>query len=408
MHLAFGLPLLGVNTANTPALPPASLMAPPALERIVPARALPSPVRPSFLSANIPGMAPSDLRKVIAADLPKSLLPFPTKTNIREDLKPLGAVETRNAREAWLKGQLQEIYEANSVLFEGLKPEDIRLTYDPDISRMASVDLEGLEITFGPKAFELTQDHEALTAILCHELSHILLGHHSFKTPFPAWVQDHPLVADAQAKQSELRDRIDVHSVAERYQGLASAEESLRAQMVQAGEIQAPGQATVDMVEAFAKGLGSKSEVGQSYLRLRQAENEYQAQVAAWQAAVKDEKLAADVVFGEPGAASNWTEEQADLLGFRLFLSRGGRPEDFINALVRTLARKDPGLKDYVQGLFSAKDLRQVQPPARSDADHPTGRWRVYNLLVRELHLRYPAAYRQLLKRANPLFKGLS
>lgn len=392
MYIAFGLPFLGLNPQQ--ATPPVT---PPAIQRIVPARSLPPNNIVGGQSSALPRLTSVDLKKLSETSLPKSLLNFPTQSNIRSDLNPLGAVTPRNEREQWLNTQLDSIFQANKKLFGSLKPTDIRLTYDAGYDRLATVDLEGLEITFGPRAFALTQDDEALTAILCHELSHVLLGHQSFSTPLPNWVQSDPLVASARVKQETLRKGIDIFSVASRYEALAVAERSIRADMGSAGVADQTRKATSEEILAFAKQSGTDYALGQRYLTLREVEAEYQTKIAAWQAAIADEKIAADVVMGEPGASANWTEEQADLLGFRLFLARGGQPEDFINALVRTLSPKDPGLVDYVDQLFEAKDIHQIEAPERSFAGHPTGRWRVYNLLVRELHLRYPEQYRKLM-----------
>jgi hypothetical protein len=351
--------------------------------------------------------------------LPRSILPFPTKTEIRQDVKSLGAVAPRNSEEQWLQDRLAEIADANSDLFAGLSPDAIRLTYDPSYDRLASVDTEGLEITFGPKAFELTGDLEALTAIFCHELSHLLMGHRSFSNDPPVWLQAAPLVRVAKARQARRRSAVDVYGVKPRYDAMRQLESTLRAEIKgrsntkmdsEMGALKSNGdneyrapEISLDAVKAYA--AESQTDAANQYRGLLAEETAYQQQIARWMDAMKAESHAIDVVLGEEGASANWREEQADTLGLRLFLQWGGRAEDFFNALVRTLSRKDPGLVEYVGKLFSAPDLTKVPSPVRGNERHPSPRWRVYNLLVRELHLRYPKDYLKLL--SQPLAPAL-
>lgn len=409
MQLAFGLPFMGL-------IPPVEI--PPLvnsqiIERVIPARSVPARLNSSVQPVGFCGLSRVSLNSlqlsasphdpvfqnpVSQNPLPRSLLPFTAPSNIRRNLKPLGAIAPRNDKEKWLQAALEKIVQANAELFNPLTANDFRITYDKTSNRLASVDLDGLEIRFGPRLFALTQDDEALTAILCHELAHILLGHRSFLTPYPEWVQSDARVTAAREKQETLKSALKVHDVAARYQALAEVEALIRAAMLRAGVVERQQGVTPQAMRDFVTQGNISDDLRQRYNALHDAEAQYQTHVSAWQAAVTAEKRAVDAVMGEPGASENWTEAQADNAGFRLFLARGGRPEDFIKALVLTLARKDPGLSDYTQQLFDADNLMAVPPPERGFGHHPTPRWRVYNIVVRELHLHYPKEYRELLQ----------
>jgi hypothetical protein len=333
-------------------------------------------------------------RKSLLGGLPKSLLPFPTSSNIRQDTKSLGASAPRNAAEQWLSTQLASVYSANKALFADLPLDAIRITYDDSSDRLASVDTEGLEIILGPKALDLTGDSQALMAIVCHELSHILLGHQSFSDEPPAWVQAHPLYQAVRSHEANLYRDIDVHAVSGRYAAMTRCERCLREQMLALHEaVPSSGQSALAAIKAFAKNHPSREAA--TYRSLLEDEAQYQQQIERWRDAVRERMQAVDLIMGEAGASANWTEEQADILGFRLFLRWGGRPEDYINALVRTLARHEPNLPDYTNQLFQAEDIHSVPAPERASARHPSAKWRVYNLVVRELHLRYPKEYKK-------------
>lgn len=226
------------------------------------------------------------------------------------------------------------------------------------------------------------------------------MGHRSFSTEPPPWVQATPLVRAARVRQARRRESVDVLGVKPRYEAMAQVETLLRAEMRAKGQVESGGQPSLAQVKAYA--ADSQSDAAKQYRGLLADEAAYQQQIARWQAAIKEESQAIDTVMGEKGANANWREEQADTLGLRLFLQWGGRAEDFFNALVRTLSRKDPELVDYIGDLFKSDDLSAVPAPPRGDERHPSPKWRVYNLLVRELHLRYPNEYLKLLSQPLP------
>lgn len=443
MQLAFGFPFMELIPRVE--IPP--LVNSPIIERVVPARTVPARLKSGIQPAGFCGLSRVSLNSLQTSDLPRdaiagnavlespipqnptpqnpcfqnpcfqnpsfqnqlprSLLPFTTlqfttPNSIRGNLKPLGAIAPRNEKEKWLQVALENIVQANAELFNPLTANDFRITYDKTSNRLASVDLDGLEIRFGPQLFALTQDDEAITAILCHELAHILLGHHSFSTPYPEWVQSDAGVIAAREKQETLKSALKVHDVAARYQALTEVETLIRTAMLRAGVVDRSQNVTPQAMRDFVTQGNIEDDTRQRYNALHDAEAQYQTDVSAWQAAVTAEKRAVDAVMGEPGASENWTEAQADNAGFRLFLARGGRPEDYIKALVLTLSRKDPGLSDYTQQLFDADNLMAVPPPERGFGHHPTPRWRVYNIVVRELHLHYPKEYRELLQSHFP------
>jgi len=398
---------------------------------------------PNFLQARLVAQK-RELASIRPVELPRPILPFPIKTNIHSSVRPLGEVDPRNEQEQWLRQQLTEIYQANRALFGPLSIKQIRTSYDEDSTRIAMVDLTGLHISIGPAAFDRTTNKQEVVAILCHELAHILLGHQSFSTLPPAWVEEQPQYQQHKQAVEGLHQAIDVNGVAdvfrqlqvaraalgEEYDGMCEHSQGQSRAVVEdhSQGLQAkilPGntqqskkkaaagktalnkdKASVDL-DDYAK--TSHSPNARQYLRLLDLEKRYQTSVEQWLGAQQQLNQIVDRFLGEKGAWRNWKEEQADTLGFRLFLywmnetNTDALPDDYINALVNTLSRKEPDLPTYWHQLINAPDIHQVPPPERCDNSHPTGKWRVYNLLVRELHLRYPKEYRTIIEQGHHL-----
>lgn len=83
-----------------------------------------------------------------------------------------------------------------------------------------------------------------------------------------------------------------------------------------------------------------------------------------------------------PGARYNWREQQADEVGYELYLRAGFEP-----TFMPWLERNNMPLEDYQKCL--KEHVAKGIPPSRENTGHPTDCWRIYDLLY--LEARYHA-----------------
>lgn len=95
-------------------------------------------------------------------------------------------------------------------------------------------------------------------------------------------------------------------------------------------------------------------------------------------------------------ALYNWAEEEADDVGFELYLRAGWSPAFYSNIFFKHLAAKN-------EDVAACKALLQVQTePERGKGFHPSNCWRVYNATIEEMN-DHKHPYSELVKNANRL-----
>lgn|GEM_PF-1597871 len=95
----------------------------------------------------------------------------------------------------------------------------------------------------------------------------------------------------------------------------------------------------------------------------------------------------------EPGTFDNWTEQEADEVGYEYFLRAGFVPESFLFNTRVSMGRAafDTCVRNHVT---------KGVPPPRGSANHPEHCWRVFDLLYYEPKI-HAESFAPLLKNAN-------
>ena len=346
------------------------------------------PIKPfsyhTFLTSNPHSQSPKHPENDYP--LPRPVLPLPMTFSISESEACQKASSSCHHREVFLHKILTRVFDHNKEVLKDFPQHCVSITYDAESSRIAKTDVKAKTITFGPRAYSLAQSQDEIAAILCHELSHILLDHKEFDTSPPFFVQQNPNYWVAKKEADDLYSQIPTSKVAAIFRGLDEAQKKLAGAYATAKE-----EGFSDSFDVFAR--GSSLEVAKEYVSWKEQEDLYQQKVEKWQKARSKVYETIDFLMGEKGAYRNWREEQADIMGFRLFLAAQFPAKGFFSAIVSTLSHKDRGLSDYAHELFNDKEPEKISPPLRGEKSHPSGRWRIYNLYVREMHLRYPQYY---------------
>lgn len=374
-----------------------------------------------------------DLSSLPTIPLPIATLPFNPLPTPRKNIKPIGAkpLQMRLEEERYLHTLLQLIADANPATLTGiLAPQNFRFEYDHNLTKTANVDLTNLVITVSDKFFRRIENDAQAAAILCHEVSHIIRGHEEFLQPPPCVLTDPrykraALELEAATKHlapetsRNIFSRYDTCSDAlkkQYYKAYPGELEALEAQRKHASgdEGRKIYKLIQSRLEAFAYKV--RTPEAKNFLEALKNERNYERNLEKWKMARHEQHKAIDKILGEENASFNWHEQEADELGLRLFMRAGFRADDFLQTLARTLDKGTNELHSYLTELKKVKNPATYKLPPRGNSNHPSPKWRLANLAIRELRLRYPKEYQSLAKsapkissdQANPLGNWLS
>ena len=350
--------------------------------------------------------------------LPEPTLPFNPKPTLRDDLKPIGAKPISQCleEERYLHSILNRIAKSNSHLFTGkIDANAFRFVYEPQLKGTAKVDKHRLVIAVSGKFFKRVNSDAHVAAIICHEVSHIIRGHLDFGQ-LPPRVLSHPRYEEQTKRLERARGNLKPEQTAQIFSNFDQCSRALKNRI----EIKKPGaldyleqkwkrasghdareirQEMNRYLESFAR--FDSSQESKNYLLGLKAERDYQKKLEYFQEILEIREKVADKILGEKGASRNWTEQEADELGLRLFIRAGFHPKDFLGVLVQTLDNNSGELATYLKELNAVEDPTRFRFPERGSENHPSPKWRMANIAIRELRLRYPNEYKSLSESAE-------
>jgi hypothetical protein len=324
----------------------------------------------------------------------------------------------RCIQESYLHQILDSIIEKNNHLFVGkLKPGAIRFEYDPQIEKTAKIDLQSIVITVSNKFFQKLKNDGQVAAIICHEVSHIIRGHTQFEQP-PHIIQKYPKFIKYQKLVDKARKNLELEKASSIFKNFDNCYGELLAYFMKLhpqtinkikkkldsnkeNNVHNFRKIMIKQLEIFAKNHNSKEST--NYLKALQSEREYQVKMKEWKKVLDKQSDIIDEFLGEKGASKNWKEQEADELGFRMFIRAGYNPIDFLRAIVQTFDNETGELKKYLEKIINIEDPTAFKFPPREYKDHPTPKWRMANLAIREIRLRYPQEYKKMMKEAKKM-----
>jgi hypothetical protein len=395
-----------------------------------------SPHRKAFdeaIAAFLERRAPSS---VTQPTLPPASIPFDPQPAPRPDLVPAGALPAAQRSEAsqYLQDLFDLIVAGSPLKFKGLlNPQHFRFQCDGSSDRTAVVDVNRLEVTVAPSFFNRVQNDAHAAAIISHEVSHALLGHPDFGHP-PPLVQAAAAYRRQQAALAAAQARLQPEKMEPVISRYNVAEQALRDryEMVYPGRlgplIEASRRATGETARRLRADIrrqqarfaaSDRSREAREYLTASRLEQNLMARLERFNEQRAKLVRVSDRILGEPGTTSNWKEQEADELGFRLFLQAGFEPQAFLHTLATTLDDGTGALQRYwcnlEHQLARGVDPAAIPVPPRGTGNHPSPQWRIYNLAIRDRRLRYPQEYLELetapaklRDRTNPLGRRLA
>ena len=261
--------------------------------------------------------------------LPPSTIPFDPLPAPRADLHPVGAKPDSEQSEAerYLHTLLDMIVAGNSSMFTGmLKPDNFRFEYISEMTRTATVDLTQLVVKVSPRFFTRIRSDAQAAAILSHEVSHVLLGHPDFNM-VPDLASKDPRYQEQLAAVEAVRKDLHPETMAAIFEQYKKAEQELkkRYEKVRPGALQplqsawqkSSGKEAQQLRDEIRKLLDSfanedSSSQAQAYQDASYAEHDCIARLDRFKQQNTKLNDVVDEILMDPGAASNWKEQEAD------------------------------------------------------------------------------------------------
>jgi hypothetical protein len=354
--------------------------------------------------------------------LPPETMTFNPVASPRNNLNPIGAkpIGEQLIQERYLHSLLNFIAVKNPQFFNGkLSPENFRFVYSENFKKTANINLTNLTITVSPKFFKNLQNSPQGIAILCHEISHIIRGHTEFIQP-PQIALNNPKFIRQKFLFDKASKELQPERTAKVFKEFDESFSLLQKRFttIHSGELEPllarwksstgkEASIILDSIKEKLEGFANydNSIESKKYLNALNNEKIYYLNLKKWQQAKKSLNETIDEILGEKDASLNWQEAEADILGFRMFIRAGLDPDDFTKILAKSLDRGDQELLKYLENIKNIKNYNDYKFPPRGGKSHPSPKWRIANLAIRELHLRYPNKYKELIEASNKNIK---
>lgn len=332
----------------------------------------------------------------------------------------------------FLKNVANHIMKSNSQTFNGsYDPARFCFGVTPSPEFNAFAVYQYREVSFNSGTFERFNNDAEVAAIMAHELAHITMQHkgiltHSdmakvgrkaqglmnqssqlseqinqlsgqlFEVQYEVWQMFDSIAAASPADKLAVSHISDMEEILRSNQSLSQISPSQWAQYQQKldgyySEIMGGNDAENGVAVKYKVGEITRIEAQINTLSLQQFSNDEEFTRIAQQ------KL------GGPEQIANGREREADEVGYEFYLRAGMSPNHYVTALSETV---QPGPEDNqyenLPFLYCLRNMFKTMrlEPSRGVGSHPTGCWRLYNIVANE-NLKHKDDYAKFMQAAT-------